>query len=114
MDFCLDSLYTQPKTARLSIQREARTGGEMHLSPTVWLIIGCATLICLPAALELFFGINVNDITEKPLVRDIIGLFWLYMACLALRDVIASKGLSVDALFGFAFCIGCVIYGFWP
>lgn len=66
------------------------------------------------SGLEALFDIDVTDVMDKPLVRVIVDIFWLYMACLALRDVIASKGLSVDSLFGFAFCTGVVIYSFWP
>lgn len=38
----------------------------------------------------------------------------MYMACLAFRDVIVEKPLSVDALFGFTFSVGGVIYSVWP
>lgn len=85
----------------------------MHLSPVVWIIV-VVLLIGVPVALDAFFDLDISEKLDTPLGRSIMGFIWLYMACLAFRDVIASKGLSVDPLFGFAFCAGGVIYTFWP
>jgi hypothetical protein len=82
----------------------------MHLSSTVWLIIGVVALIGVSVALDVFFDIDY----ESPLWRSIFAIGWLYMACWAFRDVIVDRPLNVGALFGFAFCAGGVIYNIWP
>jgi hypothetical protein len=70
--------------------------------------------IFIPVVLEAVFHIDMHDLMKKPVTRWIFAMVWLFMACWAFRDVLASNGHSVDAIIGFLFCSGGVIYHVRP